>query len=331
MSSPKIDYVVIGQGLAGTVFAWQAIMRGKRVLILDKEEAITSSKIAAGIVNPFIGPRIAKSWRFDELWPVARRFYQSCEREHLKSCFWWEAPSIRLFSDEEQAKRYPEGSAALPENFDLEAFDAQFGGFQATPAGRLDVAGFLRRSREVFLDLGVYRHIAGAGYNSQTTVYCEGFAGSKNPLFKWIPLRPSKGEILDLKIPNLYEERIVNRGKWLLPLGGENFQAGSTFTWDDDLSCAPTSQGRAEIESGLREMVRLDFEVTGAKAAIRPMPFRGKPRLGRHPEKREFAYFNGLGSKGVLLAPFFAQQLLAHLEDKAPLDTDVDISQYWRS
>lgn len=320
-----IDYLVVGQGLAGTVFAWTAIARGKRVLVVDREDEITSSKVAAGIVNPFTGAKLKRSWRFNDFWPVARDFYRNCEAGN-----WSERPLIRLFWDSEQAAGWQDRQ--LPDDFDQAKFDCRFGGFETPESGRLDVAEFLRQSRERFAAIDSYRQgeiTEPNEFEARFFVFCQGFEGSRNPLFANVPLRPGKGEILDLRIPNLDEPRIVNRGKkWLLPLGDSNFQAGSNFVWDD-LSLDPTAAGRAEIESGLREMLKINFEITGARAAIRPMGFHGKPRLGRHPEFANVAFFNGLGSKGVLLAPFFARQLLDHLEDGKPLDSEVDIAQFW--
>jgi glycine oxidase len=319
-----IDYLVVGQGLAGTVFAWQAIKRGKRVLVVDREDEITSSKVAAGIINPITGKRPKLSWRFEELWPVASEFYRNCEAGS-----WHERPIIRLFRDEAEAEAWP---GSLPTDFDQMKFDCRFGGFENARSGRLDVAEFLRRSREIFSSEGFYRQGEFEDFKDAEArffVFCQGFEGSRNPLFENVPLRSGKGEILELRIPDFDEQRIVNRGKWLLPLGDEKFRAGSTFAWDD-LTCEPTTAGRAEIEIGLREMLKVDYEITRAESAIRPMGFHGKPRLGHHPENPKMAYFNGLGSKGVLLAPYFAQQLLEHLEDEKPLDAEVDIAQFWK-
>lgn len=319
-----IDYLVVGQGLAGTVFAWQAIRRGKRVLVIDREDQITSSKVAAGIVNPVTGKRLVKTWRFDELWPVARDFYQG-----FGAKFFREIPVIRLFENGVQAAKAR--GATLPADFDRSTFDCRFGGLESKEGGQLDVAEFLRHSRERFIAADSYRRGEVTNLDeveARCVVFCQGSEGRDHPLFDRVPLRPGKGEILDLNILDLAEHRIVNRGKWLLPLGEGRFRAGATFTWDQT-TCEPTADGRAEIESGLREMLKIDFAVTGASAAFRPMGFRGIPRLGRHPEVTRTAYFNGLGSKGVLVAPFFARQLLDHLEDGKPLDREVDIARFW--
>ena len=65
-----IDFLIIGQGLAGTVLAWNLIQRGRSVIVLDREDESTSSKVAAGLINPITGRYLTKSWRADETLPV---------------------------------------------------------------------------------------------------------------------------------------------------------------------------------------------------------------------------------------------------------------------
>jgi glycine oxidase len=94
---------------------------------------------------------------------------------------------------------------------------------------------------------------------------------------------------------------------WLVPLGGDRFLAGSTYEWDQ-LDTVPTAAKRDEICARVREFVGVPFEVVGHTAAVRPVLTTGKPvaewrgRLG---------VFNGLGSKGVLLAPSAATRFAA--------------------
>jgi glycine/D-amino acid oxidase-like deaminating enzyme len=125
----------------------------------------------------------------------------------------------------------------------------------------------------------------------------------------------------------LSEERVVHRGLWLAPAGTETFRAGSTYVWDD-LNCEPTAAGRAEIESRLREFLKVPFEVIDHRAAVRPVIDAGYPVLGRHPAHPQLAYFNGLGSKGSLLAPFFADQLAAHLCGAGEVEHGVNVRRF---
>ncbi|MFT5168556.1 MAG: glycine oxidase, partial [Saprospiraceae bacterium] len=58
----EVDYLIIGQGLAGSLLAYQLLERGKTVQIIDNHHNGASSSIAAGIINPITGRRFAKSW-----------------------------------------------------------------------------------------------------------------------------------------------------------------------------------------------------------------------------------------------------------------------------
>ena len=59
---PLPDPIMIcGQGLAGTLLAWELVRLGSRVVVVDPGETVTSSKVAAGIVTPITGKRVALS------------------------------------------------------------------------------------------------------------------------------------------------------------------------------------------------------------------------------------------------------------------------------
>ena len=66
------DYLIIGQGLAGSLLAWELIQRDCKVVIIDngKENA---SQVAAGLINPITGMRFVKSADVDTLLPAAKQ------------------------------------------------------------------------------------------------------------------------------------------------------------------------------------------------------------------------------------------------------------------
>src|ERR1700754_85545 len=70
----SFDFVIVGQGLAGTALAWHLRWRRFRVLVLDRRDAVTSSRVAAGLLTPITGKRLALTWRFADLWPEAVAF-----------------------------------------------------------------------------------------------------------------------------------------------------------------------------------------------------------------------------------------------------------------
>lgn len=334
------EFVIVGQGLAGTALAWRLLQRGRGVLVVDRERG-GCSRVAAGLMTPTTGKRLAPSWRWDELFPSAVAFYRDVEAV-TGTAFFQQRSSLRLFADEAERAR-AEQRALLERTPDINAewFAAPFGGFEMA-AARLDVPRYLDASRDYLQARGAYRtadidlrdieptadgvRLPSLDLIAGTLVLCRGFAPDADPYFGAIRFNAAKGEILTLRVPGLAEERVVHRGIWLAPLGGEVFRAGATYTWEP-LDAQPTPDGRAEIEAKLRAFLRLPYEVIDHAAAVRPVIDAGFPVLGRHPRFPRLAYFNGLGSKGALLAPFFADQFAAHLCGDGEIETQVNVAR----
>ena len=67
----QVDYLIIGQGICGTMLSWFLHKEGKTFLIIDDNNENASSKIAAGIINPVTGRRYAYTWMIDEVMTFA--------------------------------------------------------------------------------------------------------------------------------------------------------------------------------------------------------------------------------------------------------------------
>ncbi len=333
MSEQDDECLIIGQGLAGTCLAWQVLLRGGRVAIIDEEVPVTSSKIAAGIMNPITGRYLAKSWRVDETWPAAKAFYTRIE-QRTHSRFFHELPIVRLLRSTDEEKKWQQrcGDPEYLRYLDDPQPDDLIGrGFQMANCGWLDVAGFLAASREEFTRIGAYRKgvfdPSEAADASRRFVFCQGYKAARNPYFDWVPFKSAKGEILTLSASDLARDRILNRsGKWILPHADGTFRAGSTYGWNP-LDEIPTPAAREEILKHVREITDVEITVTDQQAAVRPIINASKALLGRHPGHPHLAFFNGLGSKGALNAPFFAQQLAVHLVGNAEVDPEVDLRE----
>ncbi|MBA4063593.1 MAG: hypothetical protein C0501_07745 [Isosphaera sp.] len=343
----RVDVVVVGQGLAGTTLAWQLRRRGRSVLVLEREAGPSASRVAAGLVTPVTGKRLARSWRWDELFPAAVAFYQAVEAE-TDAAFFHRRPALRLFADPAERDAFGRRAGALgdlvrPAADIPPAFAAPHGGF-GMDAARLDVPRYLAASRDHFRRHAAYLaadvapssdialtpdgvRLPRLGVEAGGLVFCRGFATGADPWFGGVRFHAAKGEVLTVCVPGLSEGRVVHRGVWLAPAGGDLFRCGATYTWDP-LDAEPTAAGRAEIEDRLRAFLRLPFEVVGHDAAVRPVVDAGFPVLGRHPDCPQLAYFNGLGSKGAMLAPFFADQLAAALTGEGGVEPAVDVRRH---
>ncbi|NLT70021.1 MAG: FAD-binding oxidoreductase [Verrucomicrobiaceae bacterium] len=344
----KIDTLIVGQGLAGSVLAWHLLEKGQRLLVVDRDEPNTSSKVAAGLVTPLAGARFALSESLETRLDYARAFYW----KHEESCgrtFFHHRRIARLFQSEKErsawttrleneGERYARFHAPL--EIDPLRFHVPFGGFEMKEGGWLDVPAFLEYTRQALLERAAYaiarvestdiavEHggVRWKNIDAARVVFCEGWRGNRNRFFDWVPMNAALGDILDLAIPALEDERrIVNRGGWLLPLGNGRFRVGSNYRHQFD-SESPDETGEAEVLAKLAGITPAPFQVLRHRAAVRPVIRRSQVFLGVHPAHRRVAFFNGLGSKGVLNAPWYAAQLTEHLLRDVPLPRGSDLS-----
>src|ERR1700733_6012205 len=75
----QYDYLIVGQGLAGTFLSRELLRRGQRVLVVDESKPFTASKVASGVINPVTGRRIVRTWEIETLMPFAVNSYQELE------------------------------------------------------------------------------------------------------------------------------------------------------------------------------------------------------------------------------------------------------------
>lgn len=339
------DVIIVGQGLAGTSLAWALLDAGWSVLVIDGNEAVTSSKIAAGLITPITGKRMNESWRFNEAYGVAQHFYRRIE-QRTGHRFFDSRTAIRLFSSSEECERWrdkrqsPVISHHLlnPQPDPLEppgVTDAVDGGF-AMRAAQLDVAAYLDVSRRHFttqtmmLEWGVDvsfeedRVLVGP-FAGRFVISCEGYRATANPYFDWVPFRAAKGEILTVRFERPIAPQTLHKKIWLAPTHDPViFRAGATYEWHE-FDCVPTDAGRAEIEAGLNMLLDIPYEVIDHQAAVRPIIHNSKPVIGMHPTIDRLGYFNGLGSKGSLLAPWCAEQFRDFLVGTGAIVDDLDL------
>jgi len=334
------EYLIVGQGLAGTALAWELLWRGRDVLVVDAGEAVTSSKIAAGLVTPITGQRLALGWRVDEMLAAARPFYDRIEAE-LGARFLHERVIQRCFRSGQEAllweKRRHEPARQRHVVRPLVPDLGAFGGCEFRGA-HLDCGGYLAASRAAFERRGCFREAVldpeqAARWPARQVVFCQGFAGARNPFFPWIQWRAAKGEILTVRTSGLDEGTILSAGQWVVPWGASEAadqpgtrlaRTGSTYDWHT-LDNEPTPEARVQLENGLALLHAVPFEVVAHHAAVRPIIRESRAVIGRHPARENLGFFNGLGSKKALHAPFFARQLAAHLVEGVPLEEASDL------
>jgi glycine/D-amino acid oxidase-like deaminating enzyme len=148
-----------------------------------------------------------------------------------------------------------------------------------------------------------------------------------NPYFKNLPLDGTKGELFIIKAPDLNIDVIINTSIFILPLGNSLFKVGATYNWEDKTDL-PTDQGKQELIDRIKELLHCDFEIIEHLAGVRPTVNDRRPLLGTHPSHKNIHILNGLGTRGVMLAPAMALDLFNYIENQKPLDKSVNIERY---
>ncbi|MFK7904191.1 MAG: NAD(P)/FAD-dependent oxidoreductase, partial [Chitinophagales bacterium] len=169
------------------------------------------------------------------------------------------------------------------------------------------------------------------GIEAKKIIFCEGHQTRFNPYFDWLPFVPAKGELLIIEAKGLdleATERIAKNKITLLPLGNDRYWVGSTYEWKK-LDEVPTQKYREELSSQLENTINVPYQIIVHQAGIRPSAKDRRPFVGLHPKYPNMGVFNGLGTKGVSLSPYFAHHFAAHLEEGEELEKVVDIRRYF--
>lgn len=352
-------FLIIGQGLAGTLIGFRLERAGHHVDYVDAPGQTAASSVAAGIINPITGRRFVKSWRIDELVPAARLLYRELEEE-LDVALWHDLPLVRTLynrGDENdwQARTADPGYSEYMEEFPsvgripavTEAVHAYAG---VKHSARVDIGLLVTAYRERLRKAGRFREglfdyeqlVVRAGASGDisfhpdgqegplpydTAIFCEGWRARFNPWFGGLPHGGNKGEVLLVKTEAPLLERMFKHRVFLVPFGRDTYWIGATsenqFTEE-----GTTSSNRQFLEDRLREVLTVPFEVIDHRAAVRPTVRDRRPFLGRHPKYPALAIFNGLGTKGTSLGPLCAHWLADHLLTGKDLPPEVDIRRW---
>jgi len=326
----RADILIVGQGLAGTLLAWEFERAGIPFAVVDGGHSTASSRVAAGIINPITGRRLVKSWRVDQLLPVARAAFRELEAA-LGVPLWQEMRVRRLFADDRERRVLADKNARGEFGSFVGAVDHD--GFWIEGAARVDLPALLTTARERWRAQGRLRAVecdAGASIGSHELVIdCTGVSGARGGKFSFVPWEYSKGEVLTLAVNGLAPDVIVNGGHWVLPIGPGVAWVGATHQ-PGVRDVGPTADGRAVLEQSARMLLPgRNVTVTGQMAGVRVNLPDKRPVVGRHPTNVRLGVFNGLGAKGALLAPALARQWVNHLTEGMPFDVEVGVERFW--
>lgn len=343
----KVDYLIIGQGIAGSILSYELLNNQKNIFLIDNNYPNSSSRVAAGLFNPVTGRRMVHTWMAKELFSLLHTYYPELEKK-LKSDFFYPTPLHYIFSSVKESNDLST-KFSDPLFTDWVQQTDNFTSQVAAPLGLLELkqAGWCHVSRMLLAFQEYFRaHHCYAEENfdysllnqtpqgwayknieAKAVIFCEGNGGMKNPWFAYLPFKPAKGEIITFRSESLTLKSIVKQHYWIIPIGNHLFKAGATFDFTE-IDEKPTEEALHELTHWLRKTILVPFEAINHQAAIRPAVLDRRPLMGEHPRYKNLFIFNGFGSKGVSLVPFMANQFSLFLTGNSPLIRETDIHRF---
>jgi glycine/D-amino acid oxidase-like deaminating enzyme len=141
-------------------------------------------------------------------------------------------------------------------------------------------------------------------------------------------MKPAKGETLTIRSTQiLLKQDIFNKGFFIMPIGNDLFKIGATYEWAD-LNDTPTEKAKADLLQKLNSVITTPYEIISHEAGVRPSVIDRRPVIGNHPEHNHLFVFNGLGTKAVMIAPYFAKELVNSIQNNYRIDKEVSPSRF---
>jgi len=323
---------------------------GQSVLVIDNDNPCAASRVAAGLINPVTGKRLVKDPMVESYLAAARECYAELG-EQFDQVYLREKPMLRLFDNDEikqiwlKRRAEPGYQHFIGEELSPAECGYPQGGFLQHQTAYLSVTLLLNALRQWLIDrssmmttefdyreLNLSEVVRWHELSADRLIFCEGAHVSQNPWFNTLPMQPAKGEILTGHSKDRLPQWIINGGQWLLPLDEGLFKLGATYTWPTDdkpLVEEISEDGKSTLLNALRRLCPTlhDYEIISHDVGIRPNSRDKRPYIGFHPKHPCLAVFNGFGSRGSLLIPYYARHFVDVLLNNASLEPDVDIKR----
>jgi glycine oxidase len=344
----KVDYIIVGLGLAGLAFA-EELLAAKKTFVVFENNSQTSSLVAGGVYNPVILKRFSPVWNAKEQLAIALPFYEKLESKFnlnfdekfvIKKVFKSIEDQNNWFSAFDKPKVAPFLDATLDkQKYPGILEDYHYGNVKE--GGRIDTLLLIKTYRTYLKDhhsirFEKFNHseitfennlIQYQDLEANKIVFAEGFGVKENPYFKHLPLDEVKGETIVIHAPKLKIDFLLKSTVFVMPLGDEMYKVGATFNHRDKTS-NPSEEGKQELVEKLKKVIEVPYKVIAQAAGIRPAVKDRRPLVGIHKTYKNLSVLNGLGTRGVMIAPMVAKELFNHIEHNRNLDPETDIKRF---
>ncbi|QQX77976.1 MULTISPECIES: NAD(P)/FAD-dependent oxidoreductase [Aequorivita] len=341
------DYIIVGLGIAGITLCEQLQNKGKSFVVIDNGAEGSTAK-SGGVFNPTVLKRFTAAWNASDFFPVAVNFYKTLS-DKIGEEFFIKTPILRVFKSVEEQNNWSVAS----DKKDLRQFLSSeflknknpavnapfgFGKVLGTAQIQTDILlseyrNFLLKTNNLVAEVFQYKDVVqkenGVIYkniSAKKIIFAEGAKAIENPFFPKQTLIGNKGEYVIIYAPELKIETLLKGPVYVIPLGKDHYKVGATYS-RDDYSVDATEEAKEEILSKLKTFINCPFELVGQTAGVRPTTKDHRPLLGNLIESPNLVFFNGLGSRGFLMAPMLSEILFNYLEKETPLPKEMDITR----
>ena len=346
-----VDYLIIGQGICGTWLSYYLTKAGKKIVVIDAPQPNTATKAASGVINPVTGRQVVSTWMADELLPFANKAYRELEKELNETIIEQKdiiafPPSLQM--KEAYSKRIEESNSfILPVADDEKEYKQWFNYFfdavKISPVYLINLLPLLQAwgnklanqnslLSEFFEEDKLFiseNNIEYKNITAQKIIYCNGIEAAKSRYWKPLPFIGNKGQALIAAIPSLPATNIYKFGNLtIVPWYEDLWWVGSSYENDYDTT-KPTPNFKEQTVASLKNILKIPFAIKDHIASLRPAVLaERRPFVGTHPLHPNMAIFNGMGSKGCSLAPWFANELCHHLSHGKIIDPFAEVKRF---
>lgn len=331
-----VDYIIVGQGIAGTFLSWYLQQQGASILVIENNQFNSASKIASGIINPITGRRVVTTWMIEEIMPFAQKAYEQLGVA-LQTAIIQPTPLLSFPGNEQMQQAYQEKInqknqyvKAKPHHlqfhhqinytFDFVQIEALIVNIlpmltiwqnQLHEKNCLLKASFCLNELQFSEQEVVYKN-----YRAKKIIFCNGIEAFKTPYWEKLPFVLNKGEAIIANIPDMNRNYVYKFGSTtLVPWYNGLWWVGSSY--DNQFTTPlPTKEFLNQKTSELKNLLKVPFSIQQHVAAIRPACIERRPFVGLHPTYPAIGILNGMGTKGCSLAPYFANELAKHLTEE---------------
>lgn len=348
VSMKKLDYIIVGLGVAGSCLSLKLLQEKKSFILFD-ENLNNASSVAVGVYNPVVLKRFALIWQAQKQLDLLETYFQ-CFESLLGGKYLHKIPTYRILSDDNEIHAWkkkaqtPELSDFIEEEIRMDIpkqIWAPKGYAEVKQTGRVDLGKcledfryylqenhYLRAEKFDYSQLEIKEDgIRYGNLEASKIVFAEGFGIQENPYFNYLPIVGVKGEVLKIRLKESIPFGIWKAHNFLLET--EPMIALTASTYDrEDLTPAPTEKGKHEVLAHLKDFYDGEVEILEHLAGIRPTVIDRRPVIGAHPEIPNLYLLNGMGTRGTLLGPAMTEELFDFMEKDIPVQREADLNRF---